>query len=104
MKRKSNTLMYIVFGTTFLIGIVFFTLPSVTKKPTFTKKIPESSLGFIKREDFKQQKYSPRHDLTLQELKKGYDKKIYFSLSGIVILLGVSIYTTYRIKKRNKKG
>lgn len=104
MKQKSNTLMYIVFGITFLIGIAFFAFPSITKKPTFTKKIPESSLGFIKREDFKQQKYSPSHDLTLQDLKKGYDTRIYLGLSGIAILLGVSVYTTYRIKKRNKKG
>jgi len=103
MKQKNNTLMYVVFGITLVIGFVFFTIPSIKKKPVFTKEIPETSLGFIKREDFHQQKYSPSHDLTLQDLKKGYDKKIYIGLSGVVVLLGVSVYSMYRMKKRNKK-
>ncbi|MBM4054661.1 MAG: hypothetical protein FJ264_08330 [Planctomycetes bacterium] len=102
MKQKNNTVMYIVFSITLVIGLVFFTIPSIRKKPTFTKEIPESSLGFIKREDFKQQKYSPSHDLTLRDLKKGYDKKIYLGLSGIIVLLGVSVYSMYKIKKKNK--
>ncbi|GJQ49200.1 hypothetical protein KsCSTR_19880 [Candidatus Kuenenia stuttgartiensis] len=103
MKQKNNVLMYIVFGITFLIGIIFFVVPPMVKKPSFTKEIPDSTLGFTKRDDFHMEKYSPRHDLTLQDLKKGFDKRIYFGISGIIILLGVSLYSTYLIKKKNKK-
>jgi len=104
MKMNKNTLiMYILFGVTGLIGIIFFTLPSIIKKPSNTKELPDFALGFVEKDDFEFQKYSPKRNFTIKELQQRFDKRIYIGIAGIIVLFGASIYAGHLIRKKQKK-
>ncbi len=99
---KKNMAMFIVFGLSFIIGLVFLVVPFTSDMPDGLEKVSENTVGFLKRNDVKSQPHEPMPDYRAPGLKNKFDIERYAAVIGVCIVFGITIFAGYLLKKRRK--
>ena len=100
---KKNMPLFIVFGLSFIIGLVFLITPFISQKPDGRQKVSEETVGFLKKEDFKPVVKAPMPDYTIPILKhKHTNIKQYAGIIGVFVVFGITVLIGYLLKRRRK--
>lgn len=99
---KNNMPLFIVFGLSFIIGLVFLIMPYTSQKPDGLEKVSEDTVGFLKKEDFKPLVKAPMPDYTIPGVKHKFDTQRYAGVIGVVVVFGITVFIGYLLKKRRK--
>jgi hypothetical protein len=100
---KKNIPLFIVFGLSFIIGLVFLIMPFISQKPDGLQKVAEETVGFLKREDFKPVVKTPMPDYTIPTLKHKHNNiKQYSVIIGVFAVFGITVLIGYLLKRRRK--
>jgi hypothetical protein len=100
---KSKVL-FIAFGLSFVIGLVFLIMPFVSQKPDGLQKVVDDTMSFLKKDDFKPTINVPMPGYTMPGLKHKFDTKQYAGIIGVFIVFGVSGFAGYLIRKKRRKN
>jgi|GEM_PF-1578558 len=104
-KPKKNIPLFIVFGLSFIIGLVFLIMPFISHKPDGLQKVSEETVGFLKKEDFKPAVKAPMPDYTIPILKhKHNNTKQYAGIIGVFIVFGIMVFIGFMLKRRRKNS
>ncbi|MGQ3684050.1 MAG: hypothetical protein ACUBOA_03405 [Candidatus Loosdrechtia sp.] len=94
---KKMMALYIIFGLSFVIGIVVLVMPLKTKAPEGPGKAPDHTMGFLKEGDFL---HTPENHVpyTVNKLTT----RQYWRFIGVIAAFGISVCIGYILKKRRK--
>ncbi len=105
LSNKKKTLLFIISGLSFIIGLVFLIMPFVSQQPDGLEKVTDETMGFLKKDDFMPSLSAPLKDYTIPSLQQKFDTRRYASVIGVVIVFVVSVTVGYFLKrKRGTKG
>ena len=102
LSKKQNIVLFIIFGLSFIIGLVFFITPFTSQMPDGFEKVSKDTVGFLKKEDFKPMAKSPMPNYAVPGLKHKFDTRRYAGIIGVVIVFGITVSVGYILKKRRK--
>ena len=104
-KPKKNIPLFIVFGLSFITGLVFLVMPFISQKPDGLQKVSEETVGFLKKDDFKPVVKAPMPDYTIPILKhKHTNIKQYAGMIGIFVVFGIMVLIGFLLKRRRKNS
>lgn len=98
---KNNIILFIIFGLSFIIGLIFLIMPFISEMPDGLEKVSEDTLGFLKRDDFKPILKAPMPDYTLPTIKHKFNKQ-YAGIIGVFVVFGITVFIGYFLRKRRK--
>lgn len=98
---KEKLIIYIIFGFSFLAGLMFF-IPYTVKKPDGFNKEVKETMAFLKKEDFQKHEYSPRHDYTIEEIEHKRDPRVFGSIVGVFVVFALLIVAAFILRKRRR--
>ena len=102
-KPQKNIPLFIVFGLSFIIGLVFLIMPFISQKPDGLQKVSEETVGFLKKDDFKPVVEAPLPDYTIPILKhKHTNIKQYTVIIGVFVVFGITVLIGYLLKRKRK--
>lgn len=99
---KKNRVMFVVFGLSFIVGLVFLIVPFISDMPDGLEKVSEDTVGFLKKDDFKSPTKAPIPDYIVPGLKNKFNAKRYAGIIGVCIVFGITVFAGYLLKKRRK--
>ncbi|MDE2216856.1 MAG: PDGLE domain-containing protein [Planctomycetota bacterium] len=102
-KPKKDIPLFIVFGLSFIIGLVFLIMPFISHKPDGLQKVSEKTVGFLKKEDFKPVVKAPMPDYTIPILKHNNVKQ-YAGIIGVFVVFGITVFIGFMLKRRRKNS
>ncbi len=98
---KKNIVLFLIFGLSFIIGLIFLIIPFVSEKPDGLEKISEETMGFLKKDDFRPAHKAPMPDYTIPIKKQRFNRQ-YAGIIGVFIVFGTTVFFGYLLKKRRK--
>lgn len=98
---KKNIVLFLVFGLSFIVGLIFLIIPFVSEMPDGLEKVSEETMGFLKKDDFKPMLKAPMPDYTIPTIKQRFNKQ-YAGIIGVFIVFGITVFVGYLLKKRRK--
>lgn len=98
---KKNIAVFLVFGLSFIVGLIFLIMPFTSEMPDGLEKVSEDTMGFLKKEDFKPTVKAPMPDYTIPKLKQRFNKQ-YAGIIGVFIVFGITVFVGYLLRKRRK--
>lgn len=98
---KKNILLFLIFGLSFIVGLIFLIIPFVSEMPDGLEKVSEETMGFLKKDDFKLILKAPMPDYTMPAAKQRFNRQ-YAGIIGVFIVFGVTVFVGYILKKRRK--
>lgn len=101
---KKNKALFIVFGLSFVVGLVFLIMPFASRKPDGLQKVTEDTMGLLKKDDFKPTINVPMPGYTIPGLKHKFDTKQYAGIIGVFVVFGVSVFVGYLLRKKRRKN
>ncbi len=105
MKLTRNKIpFFVVFGLSFIIGLIFLIIPFTSHLPDGLEKVSKDTVGFIKRHDFKPSVDALLPGYTVPGIKHKFDTKRYTGIIGVFVVFGISVFVGYLLKKRRKKS
>ena len=99
---KNKISLFIVFGLSFIIGLIFFITPLTSKLPDGLEKVSKDTVGFIKKDDFKNSVDALLPGYTVPGIKNKFDTKRYAGIIGVFVVFGITVFIGYLLKKRRK--
>jgi len=99
---KKNIAVFLIFGLSFIIGLIFLIMPFTSEMPDGLEKVSEETMGFLKKDDFKPMLNAPMPDYTIPALKRRFDTKQYAGIIGMFVVFGITVFIGYLLKKRRK--
>lgn len=102
--NKKSKALFIVFGLSFVVGLVFLIMPFVSQKPDGLQKVADNTMSFLKKDDFKPTINVPMPGYTIPSLKHKFDTKQYAGIIGVFIVFGVFVFAGYLIRKKRRKN
>ena len=104
-KPKKNIPLFIVFGLSFITGLVFLVMPFISQKPDGLQKVSEETVGFLKKDDFMPVVKAPMPDYTIPILKhKHTNIKQYAGIIGVFVVFGIMVFIGFLLKRRRKNS
>src|SRR5574337_1563830 len=104
-KPQKNIPLFIIFGLSFIVGLVFLVMPFISQKPDGLQKVSEKTVGFLKKEDFKPVVKAPMPNYTIPILKHKHNNiKQYASIIGVFIVFGIMIFVGFMLKRKRKNS
>ena len=100
---KNKIPLFVVFGLSFIIGLIFLITPFTSKMPDGLEKVSKHTVGFIKKDDFKSSVDALLPGYTVPAIKHKFDTKRYAGIIGMFVVFGVTVFVGYLLKKRRKK-
>ncbi|MCK6468007.1 MAG: PDGLE domain-containing protein [Candidatus Brocadia sinica] len=98
---KKNIVLFLIFGLSFIVGLIFLIIPFVSEMPDGLEKVSEETMGFLKKDDFKLILKAPMPDYTMPAAKQRFNRQ-YAGIIGVFIVFGVTVFVGYILKKRRK--
>lgn len=96
---KKNIVLFLVFGLSFIIGLIFLIMPFTSEMPDGLEKVSEKTVGFLKKDDFKPMLNAPMPDYTMPIIKHRFNRQ-YAGIIGVFIVFGITVFMGYLFKKR----
>ncbi|MCF6158796.1 MAG: hypothetical protein E3K32_09535 [wastewater metagenome] len=103
LSTKKNVIMFILFGLSFIVGLVFLIVPFTSQMPDGLEKVSEHTIGFVKKDDFAFSVKAPMPDYEVPGVRNKFNTRRYAGVIGVGLVFGVSILIGYILKKRKKK-
>lgn len=100
--KGKNMAMFLVFGLSFIIGLVFLILPFISESPDGLEKVSEETIGFLKKEDSKPLVKVPMPDYTIPGLKNRFDTRQIAGIAGILVVFVITVLIGVLLKKKQK--
>jgi len=105
MKLTKNKIpLFVVFGLSFIIGLIFLITPFTSKMPDGLEKVSKHTVGFIKKDDFKSSVDALLPGYTVPAIKHKFDTKRYAGIIGVLVVFGITVFVGYLLKKRRKNS
>ena len=105
MKLTKNKIpLFVVFGLSFIIGLIFLITPFTSKLPDGLEKVSKHTVGFIKKDDFKSSVDALLPGYTVPAIKHKFDTKRYAGIIGVLVVFGITVFVGYLLKKRRKNS
>lgn len=101
---KKRTVLLIIFGLSFIIGLVILVMPLTTKTPEVLEKAPDHTMGFLKESDFLSPQKAPIPDYAMPGMKNKLNTQRYAGIIGVIVAFGITIGVGYILNKRRKKS
>ena len=101
---KNKIPLFIVFGLSFIIGLIFIITPLTSKLPDGLEKVSKDTVGFIKKDDFKPSVDALLPGYTVPSIKNKFDTKRYAGIIGVFVVFGITVFVGYLLKKRRKNS
>ncbi len=101
---KNKIPLFIVFGLSFIIGLIFIITPLTSKLPDGLEKVSKDTVGFIKKDDFKTSVDALLPGYTVPGIKNKFDTKRYAGIIGVFVVFGITAFVGYLLKKRRKNS
>jgi hypothetical protein len=105
---KKRIVLYIIFGLSFIIGLVILVMPLTTKTPEVLEKAPDHTMGFLKESDFTSPTKAPIPDSEMPGAMPGMINELntqrYAGIIGIFVAFGITIGIGYILNKKRKKS
>ncbi|MDN3515295.1 MAG: PDGLE domain-containing protein [Candidatus Brocadia sp.] len=99
---KKNVVLFLLFGLSFIIGLIFLIIPFTSEMPDGLEKVSEKTMGFLKKDDFIPTGKAPMPDYTIPALKKRFDTRQYAGIIGVFIVFGITVFVAYLLRKRRR--
>src|SRR3990167_5376181 len=99
---KNKIPLFVVFGLSFIIGLIFLITPFTSKMPDGLEKVSKHTVGFIRKDDFKSSVDALLPGYTVPAIKHKFDTKRYAGIIGVLVVFGITIFIGYLLKKRRK--
>lgn len=97
---KNKILLFIVFGLSFIIGLIFLIAPLTSKLPDGLEKVSKHTVGFVKKDDFKPSVGALLPGYTVPGIKHKFNTKRYAGIIGMFLVFGITVFVGYLLKKR----
>ena len=101
---KNKIPLFVVFGLSFIIGLIFLITPLTSKLPDGLEKVSKHTVGFIKKDDFKPSVDALLPGYTVPGIKHKFDTKRYAGIIGVFVVFGITVFVGYLVKKRRKNS
>lgn len=101
---KNKIPLFVVFGLSFIIGLIFLITPLTSKLPDGLEKVSKHTVGFIKKDDFKPSVNAPLSNYTIPGIARKFDTKRYAGIIGVFVVFGITVFVGYLLKKRRKNS
>jgi len=101
---KNKIPLFIVFGLSFIIGLIFLITPLTSKLPDGLEKVSKHTVGFIKKDDFNTSVDALLPGYTVPGIKNKFDTKRYAGIIGVFVVFGITVFVGYLLKKRRKNS
>ncbi len=101
---KNKIPLFVVFGLSFIIGLIFLITPFTSKMPDGLEKVSKHTVGFIKKDDFKSSVDALLPGYTVPAIKHKFDTKRYAGIIGVLVVFGITVFVGYLLKKRRKNS
>jgi len=101
---KNKIPLFVVFGLSFIIGLIFLITPFTSKMPDGLEKVLKHTVGFIKKDDFKSSVDALLPGYTVPAIKHKFDTKRYAGIIGVLVVFGITVFVGYLLKKRRKNS
>lgn len=102
LSNKKNIALFIIFGLSFIIGLIFLILPFTSESPDGLEKVSEETIGFLKKEDFKPLLNAPAPDYTIPGLKNRFDTRQVAGIIGVFVVFVITVFVGFLLKRRQK--
>ena len=97
---KNNVALFVGFGLTFIIGLVFLIIPFTSRMPDGLEKVSKDTVGFIKKDDFKPSVTAPLPNYKIPGITQKIDTRRYAGIIGMFVVFGITVFAGYLLKKR----
>jgi len=101
---KNKIPLFVVFGLSFIIGLIFLITPFTSKMPDGLEKVSKHTVGFIRKDDFKSSVDALLPGYTVPAIKHKFDTKRYAGIIGVLVVFGITVFVGYLLKKRRKNS
>lgn len=98
---KNNIILFIIFGLSFIVGLIFLIMPFVSEMPDGLEKVSEDTMGFLKKDDFMPAMKAPMPDYTIPTVKQRFNKQ-YAGIIGVFVVFGITVFIGHLLRKRRK--
>ena len=71
---KNNIILFVIFGLSFIIGLIFLIMPFISEMPDGLEKVSEDTIKYLKKDDFMPTLKAPMPDYTLPTIKHKFNK------------------------------
>lgn len=103
MKLTKNKIpLFVIFGLSFIIGLVFLIMPFTSQMPDGLEKVSKGTVGFVKKDDFKPSVNTPLSNYTIPGITRKFDTKRYAGIIGVFVVFGITVFIGYLLKKKRK--
>ncbi len=103
VSNKKNRILFLIFGLSFIIGLIFLILPFTSEMPDGLEKVSKDTIGFLKKEDFKLPLDAPMPDYTIPGLRRRFNTRQFAGIIGIFVVFGITVLIGFVLRKRQKK-
>lgn len=102
LPKKQSVAVFILFGLSLIIGLVFLVVPFTSKKPDGLEKVSET-MGFLKKDDFKPLLNAPMPEYSMSGIKNKMGSRQYASIIGVFVVFGITVIVGYLLKKKQDR-
>lgn len=99
---KNKIPFFIVFGLSFIIGLIFLITPLTSKLPDGLEKVSKDTVGFVKKDGFMPTIKTPLSNYKIPGITRKFDTKRYAGIIGVFVVFGITVFVGYLIKKKRK--
>lgn len=102
LPKKQSVTVFILFGLSLIIGVVFLVVPFTSKKPDGLEKVSKT-IGFLKKDDFKPLLNAPMPEYRMSGIMSNVGSRQYASIIGVVVVFGITVFVGYLLKRKGDK-
>ena len=100
--KKQSMLVFIIFGLSLIVGLVFLIVPFTSKNPDGLEKVSQT-MGFLKKDDSKPLLNAPMPEYSMSGIKSKIGSRQYASIIGVFVVFGTTVFVGYMLKRKRDK-